>query len=203
MSVGEFWPEKGIVSNEWVLNRRDSAPASLSGGSIAVPLGEPYWTIDVTVEVPARGSELEAQWASFFARRKGRSRTFTANRSFQSFPFSKTTPPASAEIDYANRALSTMRVTGISGHTMSSGDMLSFFTEQNGYYVGEVSNISAQSSTAAIFEVEPSPFTPHPSTPSLRLVKALGEFRLDASPSPTEKSGRRGWSFKATQVIRG
>ena len=84
MSVGEFWPEKGIQSNAWTLVRRDSAPAALSGDSIAVPLGEPYWEINVNVTVEAR-SLLARQWSAFFARREGKKNTFTANRSFQTF----------------------------------------------------------------------------------------------------------------------
>ena len=198
MSVGEFWPEKGIVSNEWVLNRRDSAPSSLSGGSIAVPLGEPYWTIDVTVEVPAKRSQLSSLWSGFFARRQGRKNTFTANRSFQSFPFSGGTPPSASDVSSVDRALSRVSLSGIGSHVISQGDMMSFFTAGNGYYIGEVSSLVS----ANTVEIEPAPFPPAAEA-NLRLIKALGEFRLDAAPSPVERSSKRTWSFKATQVIRG
>lgn len=197
MSVGEFWPEKGIVSNDWVLNRRDSAPASLSGNSIAVPLGEPYWTIDVTVEVPAKRSQLSSLWSGFFARREGRKNTFTANRSFQSFPFSGTTP-AAVSLGLINRSESLVDFISLASHSFSVGDMISYVTENGGYYVGEISEIV--SATRA--KVVPPPFL-SAEDPSLRMIKAVGEFRLDGVPSPVERSARRTWSFKATQVIRG
>lgn len=197
MSVGEFWPEKGIVSNEWVLNRRDSAPASLSGGSIAVPLGEPYWTINVTVEVPAKRSQLASLWSGFFARREGVKNTFTANRSFQSFPFSGTVP-AAVSLGLVSRAESFVDFIGLASHTFSVGDMVSYLTDNGGYYVGEISEIISPTRARVV----PPPFLPA-SEPNLRMIKAVGEFRLDDVPNPAERSAQRTWSFKATQVIRG
>ena len=197
MSVGEFWPEKGIVSNTWTLNRRDSAPASLSGNSIAVPLGEPFWTINVSVEVPAKRSQLASLWSGFFARREGRKNTFTANRSFQSFPFSGTVP-AAVSLGLINRSESLIDLIGLASHSFSVGDMISYITVGGGYYIGEISEIV--SSTRA--KVVPPPFFSAPE-PNLRLIKALGEFRLDAAPDPVERSSQRTWSFTATQVIRG
>ena len=202
MSVGEFWPEKGVVSNEWVLNRRDSAPASLSGGSIAVPLGEPYWTIDVTVEVPQR-SLLARNWSSFFARREGRKNTFTANRSFQSFPFAGGEPLPSIHFSFLDRPTGRVTLRDIGTYRATEGDMVGWFTAQSGYYIGETKGVRFTNSSAAGLNLAPPPFGEHPSTPAIRLIKPVGEFRLDAVPAPVERSSQRTWSFKATQVIRG
>ena len=68
MSVGEFWPEKGVQSCEWVLNYRQNLPMSNAGNSVSIDHGEPYWTAEVSVEVPKR-SPLVKAWSSFFARR--------------------------------------------------------------------------------------------------------------------------------------
>jgi len=203
MSVGEFWPEKGVQSCEWILNYRDSAPSALSGNSIAVPLGEPYWTIDVTVEVPAR-SLLDSQWAGFFARREGKRNSFTANRSFRSFPASGMTPDEDAYIADFNRTTGMIQINDIGLYLAKAGDMIGYFTAQSGFYVGEIKtvNVSSPGSPLVVLATPP-PFPFHPTTPSLRLIKAAGEFRMDRQPRPIEKSSRRSWSFKATQVVRG
>lgn len=207
MSVGEYWPEWGVQSNEWTLNRRDSAPAALSGNSIAVPLGEPFWTIDVRVEVPQR-SALAREWSAFFARRQGRKNSFTANRSFQSFPArlaESGMPPANATATAIDRADSTVNVSNANGSAwrMAQSDMIGFYTAQQGYYIGEVTAILSANDTAQRVRVEPPPFPPHATQDAFRAVKAVGEFRLDRAPRLTETSSRRAWTFTATQVIRG
>lgn len=202
MSVGEFWPEKGIQSNEWKLIRRDSAPAALSGDSVAVPLGEPYWEIDVSVTVEAR-SLLARQWSAFFARREGMKNTFTANRSFQTFPFQLADIPAGFNIHSIDRELRRIILQNVGAYRGTEGDMISYFTAESGYYIGEVDSVPVSTSTQLIAHLQPAPFPMHPTTPNLRVTKAVGEFRLSAVPRPVEKAAKRSWSFKAMQVIRG
>ena len=202
MSVGEFWPEKGIQSNRWKLIRRDSAPASLAGDSVAVPLGEPYWEIDVDVTVDAR-SLLARQWSAFFARREGKKNTFTANRSFQTFPFQLNDIPAGFNIHSISRDLRRIILQNVGDYRGTEGDMLSYFTAENGYYIGEMENVPVSTPAQLTAMMQPAPFPMHPTTPNLRVTKAVGEFRLSAVPRPVEKAAKRSWSFKATQVIRG
>ena len=206
MSTGEFWPEKGVIVNEWTLNRRDSAPAALSGNSIAVPLGEPYWTINVEVEVQGRQSHLASLWTAFFARRRGRAVTFTANRSFRSFPSRRDVEHDLGLVVHTARREDNfldLRVVGGETARPTHGDMIGYFTANNGYYIGEIAERLNNGPNAAQMTMEPSPFPPHPTEANPRRIKAVGEFRLDGAPTPVERSNRSAWSFTATQVIRG
>ena len=47
MSVGEFWPEKGVQSCEWVLNYRQNLPMSNAGNSVSIDHGEPMPNLSV------------------------------------------------------------------------------------------------------------------------------------------------------------
>lgn len=204
MSVGEFWPERGIQSNTWTLNHNDTVPAALSGDSVSVSIGEPYWTIAVDVVVPARSS-LVALWEGFFARRKGSRNSFTANRSFNSFPAAR---DVSSDVDIVinswDRVASTIDYSqGGDVVLPTPGDVIGYYTAAQGYYAGKVLNTLNAGGASALVELDPPPFEPHATLANMRRIKALGEFRLDGPPRPVEKSSRRSWSFTATQVIRG
>lgn len=199
MSAGEFWPEKGIIDNTWTLNLQDTLPSSLSGQSIPVRLGEPFWSISVDVDVP-RNSLLETQWAAFFDRRDGSGVSFTANRSFRSFPI---TGGDSAGINVtADRAASTVTLSGLGARTGSPSDMLSFYTASQGYWVGSIKSVLSSASGTETYEVSPPPFTPNAAAPVPRRLKAIGEFRLIGQPRPTETYNSRGWRFAARQLIQ-
>ncbi len=205
MSVGEFWPEKGVQSCEWVLNYRQNRPVSNAGNSVSIDHGEPYWTAEVTVEVPKR-SQLVKLWSSFFARRQGHRNSFTMNRTFQSFPGDGTPLPETPPIITLARR-SDGRLTSDSqlhgDYRPILGDMVGYFTENEGYYVGEVVNVVVANILAFRVNVTPPPFQPHPTDANFRFIKALGEFRLDEAPRISEDLSNRSWSFSATQVIRG
>ena len=205
MSAGEFWPEKGVQRNDWTLNYRDSAPTSLSGGSVAVPLGEAYWSIDVSVEVPARSS-LVAEWLAFFGRRRGKRNTFTANRSFHSFPAARdVTSDVGLAIQEVDRAADALRIGLAAGNIQrpTPGDMIGYYTAAQGYYIGKVLGVIDQAPTTVQLEMAPPPFPAHGALANPRRIKAIGEFRLDGQPRINETSSRRTWDFRATQVIRG
>lgn len=203
MSVGEFWTEKGVQKNEWVLNHVQNAPSSLSGDSVVTDFGEPFWIADVSIEVPIR-SELERQWSAFFRRRQGQKISFTMNRSFRSFAErGGFNPSAPITITSTSRTTRAIRVTNHGAGRVSEGDMFGYYTEEQGFYIGEVDGIIENGALALEFTVYPPPFAPHSTTPAPRFTKAVGEFRLDGEPSPSETSTSRSWSFTATQVIRG
>ena len=205
MSVGEFWPEKGVQSCEWVLNYRQNLPMSNAGNSVSIDHGEPYWTAEVSVEVRKR-SALVKEWSAFFARRQGSRNSFTMNRTFQSFPADGTpTPVTPPVLSVARRSDARLTIDdGSQGNWRATlGDVVGYFTEANGFYIGEIFNIDANNSGAIRVNVVPPPFPPHPTEANFRFVKAVGEFRLDGPPRVTETHARRRWRFTAEQVIRG
>ena len=205
MSVGEFWPEKGVLTSEWVLNYRQNAPVSNAGDSVSIDHGEPYWTANVTVEVRKR-SALAREWSAFFARRQGRRNSFTMNRTFQSFSADRTPIPATPlNVTLARRSDGRLTSDDQShgDYRASVGDMVGYFTEAGGFYIGEIMNVDVANALALRTNVVPPPFPPHPTEANFRFVKAVGEFRLDGPPRPTETHARRRWRFSATQVIRG
>ena len=203
MSVGEFWPEKGVTSCEWTDQHRQSVPAGLSGNSIAVDYGEPFWRVEFEVSMTSR-SFLAREWSAFIRRREGRKNTFTMNRTFQSFPFNGgvNSDDGLSVLAY-NRANSTLRISGVeAGYRPTSGDMVSYFTEGGGYYVGEVTSNSAVADGRVTLRVWPAPRPPHPDTPNVRRIKAVGEFRVTSAPSPAEAFKSRSFRVTAEQVIR-
>ena len=80
--------------------------------------------------------------------------------------------------------------------------MISYFTANGGYYIGEVQNEVIAENGSGIIEVSPPPFVPHSSTPDLRLSHAVGEFIMVDGPSGTESYSAKTYRFSAQQVLR-
>lgn len=203
MSVGEYWPERGVVSAEWADRHRQSLPAGLSGNSIAVDYGEPFWVVDFEVNMTAR-SELARQWSAFIRRREGRKNTFTMNRPFQSFPFrGNVESDAGVSVSSINRGASTVTLSGVgSDYVATAGDMIGFFTAASGYYVGEVTAEAIPSGNGVTLQVWPPPRPAHATAQGVRRIKALGEFRVVSAPSAAEAFKSRSFRITAEQVIR-
>ena len=203
MSVGEFWPERGVTSCEWTDQHRQSLPAGLSGNSIAVDYGEPFWRVEFEVSMTSR-SLLARQWSGFIRRREGRKNTFTMNRTFQSFPFrGGVAGDVGLTVSAYSRANSTVTLSGVeAGYQPTVGDMISYFTEGQGYYAGEVIAEANVAGGSVTLQVWPAPRPPHATTPSVRRIKAIGEFRVTSAPSPDEAFKSRGFRVTAEQVIR-
>ena len=203
MSVGEFWPEKGVTSCEWTDEHRQGVPAGLSGDSIAVDYGEPFWRVEFEVSMTSR-SLLARQWSAFIRRREGRKNTFTMNRTFQSFPFrGGVSSDVGLNVSAYSRANSTVTLSGVeAGYQPTVGDMISYFTERQGYYAGEVIADANVAGGSVTLQVWPAPGAPHPETPSVRRIKAVGEFRVTSAPSPAEAFKSRSFRVTAEQVIR-
>lgn len=203
MSVGEFWPEKAVQKNEWTLVHRQNAPSSLSGDSVVTDFGEPFWRVEVSVEVPIR-SELERQWSAFFRRRRGQAVTFTMNRSFRSFPeLGGFNPAVEVTVDATSRPTRLIEISGHGAGRVTEGDMFGYYTSAQGFFIGEVETIVQNDTAALEFEIYPPPFDAHATTPAPRFIKPVGEFRLTGEPDMTETHINRAWSFTAAQVIRG
>lgn len=203
MSVGEYWPETPVQTNEWTLNHVQNTPSALSGDSVVTDFGEPFWTVNVSVEVPIR-SEMEREWSSFFRRRHGQKNSFTMNRSFRSFAERLGFNPAvPVTIESTSRTSRTIRVTNHGAGRVTEGDMFGYFTAAQGFYIGEVDGIIENSLSALEFTVYPAPFDPHVTSANPRFIKPVGEFRLDGEPDVSETNVSRAWAFTATQVIRG
>ncbi len=208
MSQGEFWPERGVIKNVWTPINPQKFPMGLSGNSVSVDIGEPNWSVSISVQAPIR-SALAREWSGFFARRQGSKVSFTMNRSFRSFPFRKTVDTdAGLTIGSIDRAASRVELSNVEAHyAPETGDMIGYYTANSGYWTGEVlrpAQVTYNGQKASVFlDVWPAPYAPHETTANPRRFKALGEFRLIATPSITESYTQRAWNFKARQVIRG
>lgn len=206
MSVGEYWPERGVVSAEWTDQHRQSLPAGLSGHSIAVDFGEPYWRVEFEVNMTSRG-RLAREWSAFIRRREGRKNTFTMNRPFQSFPFNGgISDDTGISVSQVDRAAGTVTLAGVeASYAPAVGDMVGYFTAGSGYYVGEVTADAAFVPGAirrVTLQVWPAPREPHATTQSVRRIKAVGEFRIVSAPSASEAFKARSFRITAEQVIR-
>lgn len=198
MSTGEEWPGEGILRCDWTLNRRQNAPFSLAGDSVVDEYGEPFYTIDVSVEAP-RHSALALAWSGFMTRRQGRKVTFSAHRFFRPNPANGLiTSDAGLSVAAYDREASTITLSGTGSDQSQPTDMVSYFTAKSGYYVGEVVSVDG-----SVLTMQPPPFEPHASTSNPRRIKALGEFRMDGDFTPSEAYDSWSLNFTASQVIRG
>ena len=176
----------------------------LSGTSVAVDFGEPYWQVECSVDLPVR-SDLVREWSAFFKRREGQKHTFTMNRSFQAFPNDRDVgSDVGLDVAAVDRIASAVTLSGLeTGYTATAGDMIGYFTARSGFYVGEVLTTVSAAGGIATLQVWPPPFDAHPTQANPRRIKALGEFRLVSGLGPAEAFNARRFRFTAEQVVRG
>lgn len=201
MSAGEVMPCTGITSAAWALVPQRTEVEALSGGAVSIDLGPAFWEIDLDVSLFSR--DVFDLWAAFIARRRGSSVPFTAWRTFRSRPRdSGVSSDASLTLPSVSIANSTITLGNAGTYTAYPGDMLSYRTQNSGYWVGvSTAQVSAAGGSITI-PVEPAPRARASSGQSPRRIQALGEFRLDGEPRFRESQRRRSLRFKARQVIR-
>ena len=205
MSAGELAPCLGIVEAEWSRVENQTEIASNSGAADVLELGEPFWAIDVSVNIKDR-AHFDT-WDSFLARRRLHDLTFTMYRTFRRLPrdpqISSDTSLTLVNISEAN---STITLGGYgAGLKAYPGDMVSYITAGSGYWVGQATGeATADGSGFITVPVWPRPRAFHATLASRlpRRIEALGEFRLTDQPRIREGSKRWDVSFKAEQVIR-
>lgn len=202
MSAGEQAPCLGIIEAVWQRNEVQTETASNSGEADIIEIGDPFWSIEVKVNIKDRAHFDD--WEAFLARRRLQDLTFTMWRTFRPNPrdtsISSDTGLGVSSINVAN---STITLSGYgAGKKAHPGDMISYITAGDGYWIGQATaEATADGSGVITIPVWPRPVTAN-ATPLPRRIQALGEFRLSGSPRIRE--GHKNWSidFEAQQVLR-
>jgi len=203
MSQGEFILSNYLKELTWSPPEERQSDADQRGGSgQVITFGRPYWRIRFIYD-NQNDAAYRAQTA-WLARRKGSRVTFTANRPGMRKPL--LAPGMTNEglsVVAVNIAAGTVTIGGLGTNPISAGDMLSYYTANSGYWVGQALADAAPVTGQAVISVHPPPQTPHASTPVPRLVDAIGEFKLVGRIQNTERHTRRASvSFEAVQVVR-
>jgi hypothetical protein len=203
MSAGELAPSFGIVEATWEENEDQASAFSNNGQGGVLELGDPFWTIDVKVTIISR--DHFDQWDAFLARRRLQGFTFTMWRSLRVRPRDAgIVSDGALVLSGINVAASQLTLSGYgAGRNAHIGDMISYRTLDNGYWVGKVvAPATADGFGQVTVDVWPRPWAAHASAPLPRRIQALGEFRLTGKPRKTE--GYNNWriQFEAEQVLR-
>jgi len=202
MFTRELAPSFGIVEATWEENDNQTSAFSNDGAGDVLEVAEPFWTINVKVEVISEDHFDE--WDAFLARRRLQECSFTIWRSLRVRPRDRLIlSDAGLALEGINVANSQISLTGYgAGRAASIGDMISYRTLGGGYWVGKVVTPATANGVGAItVNVWPRPWAPHATTPDPRRFRALGEFRLAKPPKKTQ--GNKNWriSFEAEQVL--
>lgn len=201
MSAGELIPYRGMTKADWEPIEQQAAPETLSGDADVLELGRGYWVVNFEFELPKR-EDFDAI-SAFLTRRQGAAVTFTAPRFFRKLPRDLSiTSDAGLTVTGLSKSSRLVQFTGVGASKAYTGDMISYRTVADGYYIGQVQADVDPVGGAITMNVWPEPMTQHASTPSPRRIEALGEFRLDGLPKWSGEGRRKRVSFKAKQVIR-
>lgn len=201
MSAGALIPCRGIVKAEWTPTVQQAAPETLSGESDVIELGRSYWALDFEVELSRRSYFDE--WAVFLAERDGADLSFTSPRHFRKYPADPLAfSDGSLTLIGVDQSARTVSFGGVGTNIATRGDMISYRTAGNGYWVGMVRYDAIPAGGTVTMPVWPAPVAPHPTTPTPRRIEALGEFKIDGDVRWGERAHRRTISFKAKQVLR-
>ncbi|WP_084398265.1 hypothetical protein [Henriciella aquimarina] len=203
MSAGEQAPCLGIVEAQWSRVENQTQIASNAGEADVIEIGEPFWRIELDVDIKDRAHFDD--WDSFLARRRLHDLTFTIWRTFRPRPRDlQITSDIGLYLDAVSVSSSIIKLSSYGANRKAyPGDMISYITAGGGYWIGQVTE-EATASAAGVIEckVWPRPVTPEAGGSSPRRIQALGEFRLIEQPRIRE--GFKRWSFRieAEQVLR-
>ncbi|MBD3756452.1 MAG: hypothetical protein IE937_12715, partial [Gammaproteobacteria bacterium] len=196
-------PCRGVVKSNWKPIVQQAAPETLSGASDVIEIARSFWKVEFEFELPKQ--EDYDVILSFLADRNGSDFSFTSPRHFRRLPRDKSiTSDAGITLNAVNIAHRTVRLGGVGTGMARRGDMVSYRTLANGYWIGIATADAAPVGGVVTIPVWPEPMTPHASAPSPRRIDALGEFKLKPNTEPrwSEKGRRRSVSFTAKQVVR-
>ena len=203
MSAGEQAPCLGIIEAVWQRNEVQTETASNSGEADVIEIGDPFWSIEVKVNIKDR--DHFDLWDSFLARRQLQNFTFTTWRTFRPNPRDPAiTSDSGLILNAISVSASTLRFFDYGAYLKAfPGDMISYRTAGGGYWIGQVTGeVSADDAGTIVVPVWPRPVAADSSDPAPRRIQALGEFRLTEQPRIRE--GFKNWSFRinAQQVLR-
>jgi hypothetical protein len=201
MNPGELLPTNKLTRAEFVLKPNQTARMGANAGSIVVEQGPSlYQHLVETEELTLNDARI---WKAFIERREGRMWTYTGWDLFYIQPQSRALGTADGAIgltvDTENFSLT---LTGVGAYKARIGDMISYRTLNNGFWVGRVQvDVDAADDEIELI-VTPRPVAAHATTPAVRRVQALGEFEITTDLSGFEPYSGRKLSFTGQQVTR-
>lgn len=204
MSAGELILSHGVLKMDMALVPMQTMRMGASGNSIRGVLGPSRWRLDVeTTYLSKPNARL---WDAWLANRVHLGETFTAWRPLRLAPagaLGTADGSIGLTVDAPN---SELDLTGVGAYVASKGDMISYRTDVDGYYLGMITADVSAAAGAITVPVIPRPLAKHASTPAVRRVQALGEFELTSTIDPfddyTLNAGGRRLRFQAMQVLR-
>lgn len=203
MSAGELIlldPLYRITRCEFVPVYNQSARMGNSGQSAVADFGPDLFK--VLVETADQNEDGARGWKAWKLRRGGRRFTFTAPDLWNANPrghIATADGSLTLSVDIPN---SQLTIGGVGAATAKVGDMVSYRTDTNGYWVGYVQTDATASSGSYTLDVLPRPLAKHATTPAVRRVQALGEFQLSTDPAGFEPYAGRTLTFEGMQVLR-
>lgn len=204
MSDAELVPACGVITSRWQLLHPQTASYSASARSTVLELGEPYWTVDVTVTLAQLSmKDYVHAWSAWWRRRRGQAVSFTMPRHFRRNGFSPHSDDSALQVLAYDDVNSTVTLkSGTDDYAVNLGDMIGYFTKKGSFYIAEVV-VGAESVGGQVtISVEPPPYEPHPTDANPRRIDALGEFRLIDAVDWQEAYKDNELSFQARQLLR-
>lgn len=200
MSAGELIPTEGLVDMDMVQVPMGSSRMGASGQSIVGRTGPTRWRLRVLAVID---SLAEARiWDPWIANRVHHGFTFTAWRLLRLTTAGAIgTPDGSIGIT-VNAAADQVTLTGTGAYVAKKGDMISYRTLADGYYLGMVMADATAVAGSVTLTLSPKPMAKHASAPAVRRVQALGEFELSTPLEPFDDYSTRQIAFEAIQVVR-
>lgn len=202
MSAGDLIPTDELLDMDMSLVPLQSYRMGASGNSVRGVFGPTRWKLRVTT-APFLSQAAARIWDAFIADRIHNGNTFTAWRLHRINPGSGFlgNPDGSIGIT-VDAPNSQVSLSGVGVYVAAKGDMISYRTDVNGYYLGMVMADAVAVSSNVTLTLSPRPLAAHASTPAVRRVQALGEFDLSTPLDPFEDYTNRQLSFEALQVLR-
>lgn len=171
--------ETGLVSAEWKLVRRDTAPASQSGQAPIIVKGEPYWTVEMNWVFPRENLGNFLTQEAQLLRLEGGVNLIQLWKPQRRQPFAFDASGGDGTVS-ALSVNTTTRVADLTcGGELGLGDFVSWDIDAAGNrYLGKI--VEVQSRPAAgqlLFKAQPRVLAAH-STPVARIFQAYGLFQI-------------------------
>jgi hypothetical protein len=199
LSAQEIFLTDRLKDCSWALSHRQSAPLFRQGGQV-VTYGQPFWVANFRYENLSReGLRALSAW---IGRRQGSRVPFTAYRPSRATPANGITSNSGIGINAYDTAASTITLSGL-GAALVAGDMVSWRTQYEGYWCGEVVSAGSISGGVQTLTMSPAPIVYHGTLSAPRIYQAIAEFQLEGDVQIGEPHDKRfSVSFAARQVER-
>lgn len=200
MSAGELIPTDGLVDMDMSLLPMGSSRMGASGESIVGRTGPTRWRLKVLATLSTL--DEARTWDAWLANRIHHGFTFTAWRLLRLTTSGAIGTPDGSIGLTVNAAANQVSLTGTGAYIAKKGDMISYRTLANGYYLGMVMADATAVAGAVTLTLSPKPMAKHATTPAVRRVQALGEFEISTPLDPFDDYSTRQIAFEAIQIVR-